>query len=353
MIRTTPAFSITLYDELKKLTAASWFAISAGSGCTPFRFAPSSSAPPLITLCRPPVIMRSALIRKRPTLQRCFTLATYWFILAIFADTLDSLPPSLSILAISFRSATCSEPFSPITLTFLSVKDGCLPSATSCFVSPRSRFGPRHTRWSAAYARMTSSGNITAVMIASSSDTMSGVHTMYTTYIQIYATTEKKAVVRKTGSSEMQRFSPAGTDTMHTAVMTSRLYEAEPTIVDAPSSPGSCSSHVPRDVTVSPTARRISGADEPSAISVKFATVAFQNSTFTSTFSPVFGSTFFIVVSLLVITSIEDMNTSEMCATPRKRYARKRNQTTARKVWLRSVKPGRSSHESSHSLKSS
>jgi hypothetical protein len=63
---------------------------------------------------------------------------------------------------------------------------------------------------------------------------------------------------------------------MLAAEMTSRLNAAEPTMVDAPNSPG----QPPRFEAVSMTARRISGAEEPRAMSVRFATVAFHTRTF-------------------------------------------------------------------------
>ena len=54
--------------------------------------------------------------------------------------------------------------------------------------------------------------------------------------------------------------------------MIRKLKAAEPTIVEGPSSPG----FEPRVYTVSTTLRRISGALDPRAISVRFATVGFQ-----------------------------------------------------------------------------
>ena len=102
---------------------------------------------------------------------------------------------------------------------------------------------------------------------------------------------------------------------MHTAVMISKLKAAEPTIVDAPSSEGSSSS----EPSVSMTARRISGAEEPSASKVRFATVGFQNETTRSTVSPVTLSCTLSVFCLEVMTSIEIMKTSAATATPMKR----------------------------------
>ena len=58
--------------------------------------------------------------------------------------------------------------------------------------------------------------------------------------------------------------------------MTRKLNAADPTIVDGPNSPAFC----PRVETVSMTFKRISGALEPSAINVRFATVGFHTFTF-------------------------------------------------------------------------
>ena len=63
---------------------------------------------------------------------------------------------------------------------------------------------------------------------------------------------------------------------METALITSKLKAADPTIVEAPSSPA----HPPRFYTVSMTESKISGALDPRAMRERFATVAFQTRTF-------------------------------------------------------------------------
>lgn len=101
---------------------------------------------------------------------------------------------------------------------------------------------------------------------------------------------------------------------MEIALMTSKLKEAEPTMVEAPSSPG----HLPRLVHVSKTARRISGALEPRAMRVKLATVAFQKRTFLCLSFPSPSITV-TMTYLAVIFSIASMKISATIEIPRKR----------------------------------
>ena len=71
------------------------------------------------------------------------------------------------------------------------------------------------------------------------------------------------------------------------------------------------------------TERRISGAEEPSAISVRLAIVAFHTVSVYRRTSPL-GSTSVCVVSSLVIFSMPAMKTSAAIATPRKAQQRRR-----------------------------
>lgn len=102
-----------------------------------------------------------------------------------------------------------------------------------------------------------------------------------------------------------------------TPEITIRLKAAEPTIVAGPSSPGS----FPKFDTVSIIERRISGAEEPRAISVRLAIVGFHTETFIVCSIPSI-SVYFTVLVWDVITSIASIKRSEIKAIPKKRYTR-------------------------------
>mmetsp|Transcript_29767 Transcript_29767/g.74455 ORF Transcript_29767/g.74455 Transcript_29767/m.74455 type:complete len:285 (-) Transcript_29767:493-1347(-) len=261
------------------------------------------------------------------------------------------------------RSSASGSPSVLFTNTAICARLRCtFPSAsvvvTDCTFIPALSFASKSTCcstvrliqkfWSAAYDRPTKMGKRAKVMSASIMETRFGVHIVYTTNTQMYASMAKNAVMRNTLRLEMRRTSPLGTLIMQTEEIASRLNAADPTMVAAPSSPGFCFSGGPRFFTVSKTARRISGALEPKARSVRLATVGFQYLTLIAEISPVFGSVIFIVVCLAVITSMADMNLSEMMAMPRNRkhknnpYVAIRNQLGSR------LNPGSSSHESVH-----
>ena len=109
-------------------------------------------------------------------------------------------------------------------------------------------------------------------------------------------------------------FYGSSTDGMHTALMNKRLNAAEPTMVDGPSSPAGSPS-LPH---VSTTASKISGAEDPRAMSERFAMVAFQTGTSTFTVYPV-ASMISIDYTVEVISSMASMNKSAIRAIPTKR----------------------------------
>mmetsp|Transcript_86107 Transcript_86107/g.162274 ORF Transcript_86107/g.162274 Transcript_86107/m.162274 type:complete len:237 (-) Transcript_86107:261-971(-) len=134
-----------------------------------------------------------------------------------------------------------------------------------------------------------------------------------------YAKIDHTAVHVKTLVERMKRTSPTGIAEMHTATMTKRLKAAEPTTVDGPSSPLNISS-----ASSSMTESRISGADEPKAMSERFATVLFQTYTVMNLVElvPPAASLTLTRFFLLVIVSIELMKMSETMLTPRKQYSK-------------------------------
>ena len=86
-----------------------------------------------------------------------------------------------------------------------------------------------------------------------------------------YAKMDMAAVKQNTGSSRIFRVSELGMTITHMANIINILNAADPTIVAGPSSPAS-----KLFPTISIIDRRISGADEPSAIRVRLATVHYQ-----------------------------------------------------------------------------
>ena len=98
-------------------------------------------------------------------------------------------------------------------------------------------------------------------------------------------------------------------------MITSMLNAAEPTIVDGPSSPD----RIPRP-QISITESRISGADEPSAISVRLATVSFHTLTRKRRVVP--SMICFTVYVCDVTCSIAVMKMSATIATPKKVHRR-------------------------------
>jgi hypothetical protein len=126
-----------------------------------------------------------------------------------------------------------------------------------------------------------------------------------------YAKMEKDAVMLYTCKPSILRCSPLGMQLTQTAEMQSKLKAALPTIVEGPNSP--LKNSLPSS---SITLSKISGALEPSAISVKLETVSFQ--TGTVKYRPVFKHLLCMVLE--VMRSMAPMNTSDTIATPMKHH---------------------------------
>mmetsp|Transcript_130380 Transcript_130380/g.291023 ORF Transcript_130380/g.291023 Transcript_130380/m.291023 type:complete len:210 (-) Transcript_130380:112-741(-) len=145
---------------------------------------------------------------------------------------------------------------------------------------------------------------------------LSGLETIRMNNIQTYAKTEKKAVTPKTPVPTIFLVSGAGMAETHTPLMTRRLKAALPTIVEGPSSPEKNS--LPQ---ISMTESKISGAEEPKAMRVRFAMVGFH--TFTWNLCLVCGRiSIQIILSALVIFSIAPMNWSHTIPMPKKVHSK-------------------------------
>ena len=148
---------------------------------------------------------------------------------------------------------------------------------------------------------------------ASVTVTLSGVSTTKIISSQTQAKTEKIAVVKNTPKSAI--FFGASTAMIETALITSKLKAADPTIVNGPSAEAGAL----RSPTVQNTLSKISGADEPKAIKVRFAIVAFQTGVSMKNLF-LFLSTTSTYTVFEVITSIASMKMSAIILIPRNNH---------------------------------
>merc|ERR1711962_1344564 len=135
------------------------------------------------------------------------------------------------------------------------------------------------------------------------------------TYNQIWANTDQVAVTKNTRKCLIFLTSSSGMTYWQKPMIINRLKAADPTIVPGPRSPA-----LKFLAQISMTDHMISGADEPSAIKVRLATVSFHTLTMMTWVLPVRRSFTDTSFSWAVIISMDSMNLSEAIATPMNRY---------------------------------
>ena len=118
---------------------------------------------------------------------------------------------------------------------------------------------------------MTRTGKATKVTMPSHGSTTLGENVSSIAISHRYASSDAIAVQMYTPICLTARVSPLGMETTQTAMIMRRLKAALPTMVEGPSAP----LYIPLPKS-SITDSRISGADEPSAMSVRLAIVGFQ-----------------------------------------------------------------------------
>ena len=130
---------------------------------------------------------------------------------------------------------------------------------------------------SCIHALMTRAGKKRSVNTASHNSMTFGELYRITNNNQQYANTDQNEVIKNTPNSLILFDVPAGRTMTQMAVIKIMLYEADPIMVNNPKlSFGLVSLNV---ANVSKTEIRISGADDPRAISVRFEIVSFHTKT--------------------------------------------------------------------------
>jgi hypothetical protein len=130
----------------------------------------------------------------------------------------------------------------------------------------------------------------------------------------------------------------SSTATIERPLMTSKLKAADPTIVEGPREDGMASISDTVPITLS----KISGADEPKAINVRFATVAFQTGISYYSFFLVSSSMNVTIFTSEVITSIASINMSDIIAIPTNKYTKDMRYMNAKNPPFNMYMPGTS-----------